>query len=378
MSDNLLENLLRLFPSSGIVPRENFLSEAFAHALRDSREAANAWLSHVLGRPMKCASLNISTRVTERNIGEETDIYPDMLVEGILSSGESFAIYFEHKWKAPCKPEQLRRYSRLVKSKENGATLVFVGAKRKQLEVARSSLPELANQIFLWEDAYRVLEGIREKSSSVSQLLQFMDTHSLGPGSPITVEKMQAYLASSGFLKLLMRQCEFLHDLDWSVVPSRYQGKDQTYIEKKWGRCAVVFPTPEWNPTITFGFLFDPTDHQVEFVDAERGIDLFLRIEASPSTYPNPQSCLSCLKAKASEISTAEPMTVALTKSDRGNGNRNSLVIVRSCLADTVDGTTNENEQVERIHCKLTGWFRVLFEDGLLESAILEAFGSNG
>lgn len=120
------------------------------------------------------------------------------------------------------------------------------------------------------------------------------------------------------------------------------------------------------------GFLYDGNDHKVNLINPERGIDLFLRIEACPEDTRNFQPTSAVLKGKRAALQ--KTAASVLLKGEPGNGNPHSVLIVRECLADVIDGTHTAAEQLEKILKQFEKWLRVLFHDGKLE----EAFRKSG
>src|SRR5207302_3833292 len=91
-----------------------------------------------------------------------------------------------------------------------------------------------------------------------------------------------------------------LNDHSWAQIPERY--RENSRVEKKYGRIGLVFDTADWAPAITAGFLYSTDDHCVSFTAPNDGIDLFLRIEGNPNSNPNPQVALNALREKVEPI----------------------------------------------------------------------------
>jgi hypothetical protein len=77
------------------------------------------------------------------------------------------------------------------------------------------------------------------------------------------------------------------------------------------------------------------------------------------------------LRRKLPELQ--EKAASVLFVGERGNGNSHSLLLVRSCLWDVIEGAQTEAEQFERIYNRLNSWIKSLFEDGELERAFKAA-----
>jgi hypothetical protein len=363
---NLFEALFDFHPREYHTPKENFLTEAFAYLLRTDEAVRNCWLSVLVAKNVEDATCDITTRPTEKDSDSETSIYPDLLIEGQFSDGVPFAVYCEHKWNSPCNLGQLRKYRKASEKKGKHARLAFVGANHKQKREAGTCFPDNSCKCFLWEDVFYALDSLPNKSTLLTEFLVFMKTHGLSPGQPLTVEGMRAFLQASEFIKSLMNMANKLQtDYSWDCIPDRFHAS--TFVHDAYGRVGIRFETKAWKPALTVGFLYDVTDHKVAFANRDRGIDLFLRIEAMPKDTRNIQSALNVLQAKRSEL--RKTASSVLLKAERGNGNAYSVLIVQECLADVIEDAKTQAGQLVAIHDRLSTWLRVLFRDGTLEKA---------
>lgn len=308
-------------------------------------------------------------------MGANSSIYPDLLVDGQLSDGEPISLYCEHKWDSPCNEEQLKKYLVLAKNKGEHAQLIFVGANYKQRSEAVKCFQEDECKCFLWEDIFRSLDAIPEKSSILQEFLDFMKNQGLSPGQPLTVERMTAFLQVSDFVQSLKN---LAHKIDtnypWAAIPERYYANRD--VNDAYERVAIGFGTKDWRPAITVGFLYDVKDHRVTLVNRDKGIDLLLRIEAEPKSSRNIQPALDVLKAKREQLKNTAASV--LLKGERGNGNSHSILIVRDCLGDVIDNVKTEGDQLTAIHKKLTTWLEILFKDGKLENGFKKSFLDSG
>ena len=60
-------------------------------------------------------------------------------------------------------------------------------------------------------------------------------------------------------------------------------------------------------------------------------------------------------------------------KGERGNGNAYSLLIVRECLGDVIEGADTQLDQLKAVYAKLIRWLDILFKDGKLEEGFRKA-----
>jgi hypothetical protein len=368
---NLFNALFQFHPRDGHTPKENFLTEAFAHVLVTSDAACSAWLSLAVGRPASATQWQVSTRTTERD-DDMIAVFPDMRVTGVLSDGKPFDVYSEHKWDSPCNSGQIKRYLKVMNRGGEGRHLVFVGASFRQKRDAAGCDPRMGGKAFLWADVFQALQSIPNKTEILTQFLVFMKAHGLSPGKPIEPATMVAFIQSSGFLASLEHTANKLNDdYDWDFIPKRYRADDSRAVTNRWGRFAIEFATPAWKPTITIGFLHDERDHGVSFVNRQKGIDLLLRIETAPSEQKHIEPALAKLADKRKKLLNLAGS--ALLLHEPGNDNSHSLLIARSCMGDIIANTKSQQEQLDAIHKTVCSWAEVLFADGTLERAFKEA-----
>ncbi len=167
-SPNLFESLFDFHPRESHTPKENFLTESFAYLLRTDERILNCWLSKLLGKEVKGATCEITTRQAEKDLESETSIYPDLLIDGQLSGGELFAAYCEHKWDSHCNEDQLRKYRKVSEKAGKHARLVFIGASHKQRSEALRCFQDNPCECFLWEEVYQTLNAIPDKTGAVA------------------------------------------------------------------------------------------------------------------------------------------------------------------------------------------------------------------
>ena len=373
-TQNIFNALFEFRPSDGRTSEENFLTEAFAYILGRCENARSHWLFHILGKAVSEVG-EIRTRGAERNDSGRL-VIPDMKISGCLVGGERFVLYSEHKWNSPCDPGQLKRYLKHIESdiESDGARvsrLIFIGALKEQVECAESCDSRMNTKSFLWADAFNVFERIQDKPPILMEFLEFMKHQGLDPGMPIMTETMREYVQSRTFVPNLERfACGLSNDFDWSFIPSRY--RSDVHVKKEMDRVAIKFATPDWRPGLILGFLHEEDgDLKVKYVDRERGIDLFLRIETNPKNQHHLQGVLRELKNRKNELRKCADNV--LLHGDAGNRNNYTVLLVRSCLSSVIEKMNERQDQLQAVYSKLREWGEILFKDGILEKALKES-----
>jgi hypothetical protein len=263
----------------------------------------------------------------------------------------------------------LEAYRRIADKLNPRAALVFVGARRDQVEQARKS--KQVDKSLYWEDIYESLKGVAIESETLKDFLHFMKAQGLGPVPAVTPEKIKAFVESKDLLSQLSVFCRKLADeYEWQSIPARYHSEPPLPVEDLYGRVAIEFVGANWAPAITLGFLYSNYDHRVPLTDPKNSIDLFLRIEATPKLNPNPESLLKVLAQKLPKL--REMSGQALIKGNPENRNPHTFIIIQQSLTNILSGVTETHAQLEKIHHILEGWLSVLFQDGLLEPELVK------
>jgi hypothetical protein len=97
-------------------------------------------------------------------------------------------------------------------------------------------------------------------------------------------------------------------------------------------------------------------------------VDVFLRIEADPTTNPQIDDVLASLRQKA-QLLSADGARV-LTRDEPGNGNRWTLLIAQQSLMSVIGDGLAERGEIEAIYNRLQEWIKCLFEDGSIEKSL--------
>ena len=116
----------------------------------------------------------------------------------------------------------------------------------------------------------------------------------------------------------------------------------------------IEFLGANWAPGIILGFLYSPADHKVPLTDPINSIDLFLRIEANPKLNPNPEPVLRVIAQKL--LMLREMAVQALIKGDPNSGNPHTLLIIQKSLTKVLNGITETQAQLDRIHQTWEKW----------------------
>lgn len=370
MSRNLLNSLFSYRPREGINPRENYLTEAFAYVLESSPDVCRAFVAAVIPTDIDAASFTDFTIEPQSSfLAEEGDpgaSRPDMLVTCNRAGKDPYVVYSEHKWGSNADAEQLRRYKKVAGQNSSGSTVVSIGATIMQVAVAAAE-PD-CDHAMLWETVYELLNKFKTTSAPVADFLGFLDEQGLSPHVPLSLGKIAAYSSSVSVPNDCLRVVEHLRKQDWACIPSFYS----THVMPKplrWGRVGLEFYRTEFAPQIFVGFLLDPYDHGLKFVDKDRGIDLALFIECRPpSTKPKGSAWID----RTREIRSRFPKVEARDFTEIQKKYRK--LTVQQCLADVIKGHHDEETQTEAVHRRLQSWAEVLFKDGTLESAMRDTW----
>ncbi len=100
---NLFNDLFKVRIREDHSPKENFLSESFAHILRVVPGACEGWVSKMYGRSLILPEFSVSTRSSELDPLSGAVIFPDLRIDATTADGESIVVLAEHKWDSPCR-----------------------------------------------------------------------------------------------------------------------------------------------------------------------------------------------------------------------------------------------------------------------------------
>ena len=166
----------------------------------------------------------------------------------------------------------------------------------------------------------------------------------------------------------MRRYCDKLaNEQEWKDLPVRYRANREVY--DNYGRCAIVFfDEDDLGPEIALGFYYAKENHRIPFVDPrQKGIDLHLRVYASPAKNPSPTRVLKLLSARVPALQKLGA-TVHL-KGHPGSGNKWNLLMVQKSLLDVIDGIQDDEKQIAAMHAELILWCKAVFADPKLLKA---------
>ena len=285
-------------------------------------------------------------------------------MRGHYRTGKSFLIIVENKWDSNANMEQLKAYRRL----EQGSRLVFVSPSAAQNALA---LPD-CDSVFRWDQVFAELRAFGDADQNVASFLEFLNEQGLGPQEPLSLDQIAAYVHAARVPQCCYALADHLASKrwPWDFLPAGLGAVENRHPQTlRWGRVGIEFYFENWRPDIFAGFLLDgKSDHKLELVDATKGIDLILLVEADrPATRVSGDA----IRAAAQRILTV-PNTVALNQ-DQVKSKWRKLV-VQSTIADVIVGKNTAEQQTRAIYDRFAEWGRVLFEDGTLESAFRDTW----
>jgi hypothetical protein len=373
-SNNVFEALFEFRPQENRTSEENFLTEALIYTLRSCKPAALAWLSLMTGEEIKARGMLLfETRASHDDPDQHGTIYPDVSVSGIDTNDRKFRVLVEHKWNAAIDEGQRERYARL---KVRGEILyfAFVYVRKADREIAHSfRAPRGVHYVCCkWEDVFACLAKVRSRSGVLAEFLQFMVNRGLNPGESFSRNMLLAHarhqaIASravdnrrSALRRQLPRFCEkLLYENDWSFVPKGYL--ENVWLSDRDGRAALDFYKTPRGPEFTIGFYYDTANQRAPFADPRKGMDVALRVLATPRTNPEPERLMEHLGRLAPTFRRTGAMV--RLKGEPGNGNLHTLLLVQRSLLDIIDGIRDDEGQVAAIYEVMARWCRILFGD---------------
>jgi hypothetical protein len=374
MPRNLFTSLFSYRPRDGVVPQENYLTEAFAYVLDANVKACRAFAERVIPKGVEATTISGFKVDTQESfdslVPEGVFDRPDMLITCERPGRDEFVIYSEHKWESGVDSKQIDRYAKQVARHNGSAVLVFIGKRIEQ----RAEAEDCGAVAMLWEDIHSLLKPLRGEQP-VGDFLEFLDCQGLSPHAPLSLTRIAAHSCSVEVPRDCHRIVKGLYErhLDWQSIPEFY--RIPYFAEPKpvrWGRVGIEFYRKAWEPQIFVGFLLDPEDHALKFTDVHRGIDLALFIECKPpTTKPKGSAWKERAQALRSHFSGT---TIKVQSHEEILQSRWRKFTVQECLADVIRGHPDDELQTQAIYDRLQSWATVLFKNGTLEQAMRETW----
>ena len=368
---SMLAAVFRYRPRSGRTDKENFLTEALVHTLRQSKAAAKTWIKLVTDSAITPATFNISSQVRLRT-GSNGHGISDIYVTGKTNRGLSYALLVEHKWDAPVSLAQFRKYAKWL-GKKGRRHLGLVYANDRDREKAKKFKPPkgVAFSTTNWEAVYTALARLKSPTGYVSEFLHFLEDMKLTPGAPITKQELLSCVRrrlgrSDPLRRKFRRYCEKLgNQFKWSAIPHLYQ---ETDTPDDYGRCVLRFLRPDYRgPDLTFGFYYDTENHQLDFLNPREGIDIALRLVAAPGQNRDIDDVLQALRRAKPRL---ERLGATVHIRDEAKFNRYTLFFARMPAARLLHGATTEEAQIDRMHQTMIRWCAALFNDPQVEKLL--------
>lgn len=263
MEDNLLVNLRKYRPRDKSDPLENFLTEAFAHLLKNSSEVMIALLEEINSKSAlpKAFNTNNYEVTTQANFDGK---FPDMLVKW-----DDVVIVFEHKVYSELSYSQLDNYRAYAEEHFNYHHVVLITAREYQ----HKQNPDCA---ICWHDIHELLGKIKPlKNETAKWYLEsfkgLLQAEGLGKISPINQLAITHYLEAKQLeeqMRSLIKQASLEH-IRWPLAQFLAPTvKDRlSAVERRIGIEFCSFGNKQkldWKPGIFCGFLADGADHKFE------------------------------------------------------------------------------------------------------------------
>lgn len=270
MENNLLINLRKYRPRENTDPLENFITEAFAHLLRSSRDVVKAFVAKINEHLEVPITFNVDayTISTQENFNNK---FPDLVIKW-----DDSALVFEHKVHSVLHANQLKNYRCFAQDQFSHYRLILITAREYQ----HKQNPDCA---LCWHNIYHFLNSIKCLLDDdrvvwyVQEFVELLQAEGLGPVSPINHLAIDHYTEAKALeeqMTALLSQAALDH-VQWplkSVLEPTFKDRSRS-VEKRLGiEFCKLTPNKErrWSPGIFCGFILDGKDHSFDFVMGAR------------------------------------------------------------------------------------------------------------
>lgn len=351
---SLLTALRNYRPRENHDPLENFITEAFAWLLINHPKFGRFYLGRIL------SLLGLGELPTGHSIKWETQVnlggvYPDLVGEV-----GAHAYLFEHKAWSPLHASQLDNYRAGAVQKYGKANyhLILITGGISQID-QNPNLGLCWHEVHAW-----ITDWQQHKEYEPDHLFvdfqHLLKSEGLGPPAPVSHEAILAYQPARSFEPALSSLIIRVSGYPWeklllpastkSHLPwhhSLWRGKD------RWGRFGInlLGDTENWSPGLFAGFLVNPTDHNVEWLNPacpDFSLILDINIEKHPNyeqteTY---NQLRSAMEAKIKEACPDYQFFDHLANSPAPN--KWHPIHIRKPMLEMLRGTRDGNEQEKR------------------------------
>ncbi len=274
-SDNLLVSLQKYASRPNYNPLENFITEAFAWLLRNNSDALNAFLKLIDTKyPLHFDFEN------QRLKRCETQFYLDSGIADLVLFFDPYAIVVEIKVRAGGRQEQVEQY------KESLHRLGYPNVVSVFLSPGFSYQSENADVCLRWSEVYKALaEGAMDDRRL--EFLGFLDSQGLAPGLDLDCAAFayapKVYSTFNNLTGLWKRIAGRLNQTNNHLFP-------RSFYHDAWGRQGIMFKRSDskdadWNPALTIGVLYDPTDHGYEPITKDCGSVFMMTVDIGKSFF---------------------------------------------------------------------------------------------
>jgi hypothetical protein len=348
---NLFRQLLAYRPREANTPRENFLTESFAFVLATDPAVAKAILQAFVGSRFAIERLlALTTQKSLASDEEEGWSLPDMMADVELVDGRRGQVWMENKWDSPAHPEQLRKYLRKLERQEKKVPKHLVLLTPRHTDAAHCPKEKFATTVSheSWSKIHEIVKAHRVHPMTHDFEAFLNDAQQLVV-QPITLAQAREYRrlleAKKDWSATRLRDHLYtLCDRVREALPlGDFTADGETVLN--YGRAGIW----SYGRRITLGVLHDPVDHATEFVNPERPLDLFLRIEGP---YKGKREAREAMRRKlAPLVQTLEAQGFACDQGKwRSNGN--TVLLAHDRQAFPFDASADG--QVQRVLDRFT------------------------
>lgn len=380
MTGNLFSSLFSYRPRENLLPKENFLTEAFAWVLRDNPALASQLISLILHESgdenVSFTKFKIETQESypTKRIPNAPDVNiqlvrPDMEICFRDTNNNPHWILFEHKWERSADDKQLLQYRKLLDSATERGHLVFIGRDVAPRDFAIHAELDL---ILTWTEIYRLITTIKNKTFLAEHFLLFLEDHNMAPLKPFESDELIGYVKGMNVedkcVKLIRRLLD--SKVSWHFLPHPFRDVSVTAPSNSFGRIGIQF-VPEWRPGLFAGFYLNPYDLKLPLVNEEKSIDLALFLDADPGDRPKREeleSALSRIDGIVQDHAKTNNRKIKVTVT--GFKNRWRILAIQESLQDVIDmNPVNDEQQLAAIYEWIKEWSELIFKDGRLTDA---------